>query len=69
MILFKIQVGPLSDVQGRKWFMLGNLVGTTLQPLGYLLLCLLAPTHDLPTWLLVIPSIPASIVGLDTVKP
>ena len=47
--------------------MFGNLVGTTLQPLGYLALCLLTPSHNLPTWVLALPSIPASIVGLDTV--
>ena len=47
--------------------MFGNLVGTTLQPLGYLLLYLLTPFHNLPTWVLALPSIPASIVGLDTV--
>ena len=47
--------------------MFGNLVGTVLQPLGYLLLFLLTPSHNLPTWVLALPSIPASIVGLDTV--
>ena len=66
-IFSQFQVGPLSDLQGRKWFMFGNLVGTTLQPLGYLLLYLLTPSHNLPTWVLALPSIPASIVGLDTV--
>ena len=60
------QVGPLSDTYGRKWILFGNLAVTSLQPLGYLLLHLL-PFTSLPTWILILPSIPASLVGFDTV--
>jgi hypothetical protein len=59
-------VGPMSDLCGRKWFLLANLTGQTLLPLGYLLLYLL-PSGHLPVWALVLPSIPAALVGLDTI--
>ena len=57
-------VGPLSDVYGRKWFMVVNLVGCMLLPLGYLGLNFM---ENVPVWLLLVPSIPASLTGFDPV--
>ena len=57
-------VGPLSDTYGRKWFMLVNLVGCIFQPLGYLIISFL---NHVPSWFLIIPSIPASLTGFDSV--
>ena len=55
-------VGPLSDIYGRKWFMLVNLVGCIFLPLGYLCIDLL---NHVPTWFLLLPSIPPAITGFD----
>merc|ERR1712107_317779 len=58
--------GPLSDKYGRKWFLLGNQIGYTLRPLGYLLLSILpTATTTIPSWMLALPSVPTSIAGMD----
>ena len=57
-------VGPLSDVYGRKWFILINLVGCIFLPLGYLFINLL---DNVPTWFLLLPSIPPALTGFDSV--
>ena len=63
-LIVVVVVGPLSDVYGRKWFMLVNLVGCIFLPLGYFWLNFL---ENVPLWLLLVPSIPASLTGFDSV--